>query len=408
MVPMKKIISHPGVFFHLLVLTLMLSPVNGYGSSDIEKCPLDKGLNAELAYLLSFVGPEASDPGTFSADDIAGLLAFILKPKDSAVLYHAAEINGAASAYHEIDIQEGIENILRLTYNPEIPAEITMPSTLRLAHWKELNTPDNRLPKFWESLSDLKSPQFVSGIEHIVNSPDFSSGAYFEYDLYRTLIVLKFQGRSVFISLSKQKDVSGVGKKGIIIGPDKNWDYIYTGIPGVNKSGFGWVKSYMYDSYSVSFYSELETDSSKVRFGVFKWVSAGFAGINLARSTHIHSGMVRFSGGFKRILENPRIADTPALAEAWQTIQNLPDQNLRQITQDHLTELEEKCTTNGLMSDKQVASLFVEQQYLNTLDREEMQAFILLEHLKQILNDSEPTTLSYLPAYLKTPESLSK
>ena len=405
---MKKNVICTYVLFHLIVLTLMIAPVNGYASSDIEKSPLDKSLNTELAYLLSFVGPEAGNPGAFAVDSISGLLKFIIKPKDDAVLYHAAEINGAASAYHEIDIRGGIEKILRLTYNPEIPSVLTMPSTLRLSHWKELSTPDNRLPRFWESLPDLESPLIVTGIEHIVNSPDYSSGAYFEYDLYRTLIVFKYQGRSVLISLSKQKDISGIGKKGIVIGPDENWDYIYTDIPGVNKTGFGWVKSYMYDSYSVSFYSELETDSSMVRFGAFKWVSAGFAGINLARSTHIHSGMVRFSSGFKQILENPRIADTPAIAKAWQTIQNLPDQNLRRITRDHLADLEEKCTTNGLMSDNQVASLFADQQYLNMLNREEMQVYILLEHLKQILNDSEPTTLSYLPAYLKTPKSLSK
>jgi hypothetical protein len=396
------------ILYPLIVLMLLIQPVDSYGSSNLEKQPLDKGLNATLAYLLNFVGPEAVDSGSFSTDKISALLEFVIKPKDDAVLYYASEINGASSAYHEIDIKGEIDQILRLTYNPEIPSVITMPSTLRLSHWKKMDTPDNTLPKFWEHLPNLDSPLFVTGIEHIVNSPDYSSGAYFEYDLYRTLIVMKHQGRSVLISLSQQKDVSDVGKKGIVIGPDENWDYIYTDVPGVNKSGFGWVKSYMYDSYSVSFYSEMEADRPTVRFSGFKWVNAGFAGINLARSIHIHSGMVRFSSGFKEILENPRIADTPTIATAWKTVKNLPDQDLRQITQDHLAKLEEKCTTNGLMSDKQVASMFVDQQYLNTLNREEMQVFVILEHLKQILNDSNPPTLSYLPAYLKLPNNLKK
>ncbi len=52
--------------------------------------------------------------------------------------------------------------------------------------------------------------------------------------------------------------------------------------------------------------------------------------------------------------------------------------------------------------------MFVDQQYLNTLNREEMQVFVILEHLKQILNDSNPPTLSYLPAYLKLPNNLKK
>jgi hypothetical protein len=389
------------VLYHLIVLALLIHPVNGYGSSALEKQPLAKGLDTELAYLLSFVGPKAVDRDSFSADRISALLEFVAKPKDDGVLYHAAEINGASSAYNEIDIARSFEKILRLAYNPDIPSVITMPSTLRLSHWKEIDTPDDTLPKLWESLSDLASPQLVTGIEHIVNSPDYSSGAYFEYDLYRTLIMMNHEGRSVLISLSKQKDISDVGKKGFVIGPDENWDYIYTGIPGVNKSGFGWVKSYMYDSYSVSFYSEIEPDGPTVRYGVFKWVSAGFAGFNLARSIHIYNGMVRFSSGFKQILEDPRIADTPAIVKAWKTVENLPEHDLRQITGDHLAELGEKCATIGLMADKQVAALFVDQQYLNALNREEMQVLIILEHLKQILKDSKTPTLSYLPAYQK-------
>ena len=405
---MNKNTLYGNVLYSLIVLSLLLQPVIGYASSDMEKRPLDKALNAELTYLLTFVGAEAVDPGSFSAERISALLKFVVKPKNEDVLYYAKEINGAASAYHEIDIKGEIEQILRLTYNPDIPSVITMPSTLRLSHWEKIDTPDHALPKFWERLPDLDAPMVVTGIEHIVNSPDYSSGAYFEYDLYRTLIVMMHQGRKILISISKQKDVSDVGKKGIVIGPDKNWDYIYTDVPGVNKAGFGWVKSYMYDSYSVSFYSEMETDSPTVRFSGFKWVNAGFAGINLARSINIHTGMVRFSRGFKEILENPRITNTPAIAKAWQTVKNLPDQNLRQITRDHLAELEEKCTTNGLMSDKQVASLFVDQQYLNTLNREEMQVLIILEHLKQILNDSETPKLSYLPTDLKPPHGIEK
>ncbi len=385
----------------IVVLMLLIPPVDGFGSSDGPKQSLDENLDEELVYLLAFVGAEAADPRSFSAEKISGLLEFVATPKDEKIIYHAANINRAASAYHEIDIEEEIEPILRLTYNQDIPSIVTMPSTLRLSQWKSIDTPDNKLPKLWEFFPRWVSPLFVTGIEHIVNSPDFSSGAYFEYDLYRTLIVLKHKGRKVLISLSKQVDISDVGKKGIVIGPDENWDYIYTGVPGVNRNGFGWVKSYMYDSYSVSFYYELDTDRPKVRFGGFKWVSAGFGGINLARPKHIHSGMIRFSRGFKQILENPRVADTSTIERAWKTIKTLPDEKLRQITRNHLAELEQRCGTSGMMSDKQVAELFVDEQYLDTLDRDQMQALLLLEHLKRILNDQRSPTFSYLPAIPK-------
>lgn len=381
-----------------ITLVLLTSPIGSYGSSDLSKQSIDKNLDRELVYLLGFVGAEAADSGSFSAEKISGLLEFVAQPKDETIIYHADTINGAASAYHEIDIEGEFETILRLTYNQEIPSPITMPSTLRLSYWKSIDTPDNKLPNLWEMLPCCVSPLFVTGIEHIVNSPDYSSGAYFEYDLYRTLIALKHEGRNVLISISKQVDISDVGKKGIVIGPDENWDYVYTGVPGVNKNGLGWVKSYMYDSYSVTFYYELDADRPKVRFSGFKWVSAGFGGINLARTRHIHSGMIRFSRGFKQILENPRVAETPAIEMAWKRIKTLPNEKLRQITRNHLAELERKCSSSGMMSDKQVAALFVDEQYLNTLDREQMQAMLLLEHLKKILNGQPPPTLSYLPS----------
>ena len=392
----------------IVILMLLIPPVDGFGSSDLSKQSLDENLDKELAYLLAFVGSEAAGPRSFSVEKISGLLEFVATPKDETIIYHAGNINGMASAYHEIDIEKEIETILRLTYSQDIPSIATMPSTLRLSHWKSIDTPDNKLPKIWEFFPRWVSPLFVTGIEHIVNSPDYSSGAYFEYDLYRTLILLKHEGRKVLISLSKQMDISDVGKKGIVVGPDENWDYIYTGVPGVNRNGFGWVKSYMYDSYSVSFYYELDTDRPKVRFGGFKWVSAGFGGINLARPKHIHSGMIRFSSGFKQILENPRVADTPAIERAWKTITTLPDENLRQITRSHLAELEQRCGTSGMMSDKKVAALFVDEQYLNTLDRDQMQALLLLEHLKMILNDQRSPTFSYLPSIPKEPYHLSK
>ena len=67
------------------------------------------------------------------------------------------------------------------------------------------------------------------------DTPDLNTGVYHEYDLKRTLILLNHKGRQVLVSLSKQIDKSDVGKKGIILGNDNDWNYYYSGEPGFTR-----------------------------------------------------------------------------------------------------------------------------------------------------------------------------
>jgi hypothetical protein len=316
--------------------------------------------------------------------------------KDPHALYHAGTFNGAPSAYHEFDIHRPLSQILQLTYNPDIPSVVTMPASIRLSHWTDIDTPEHALPKLWETLPVLKAPQFITGVEHIVNSPDQHSGAYFEYDLYRTLILLRHEGRPVLISLSRQKDVSDVGKKGLIIGGDDNWDYLYTGQAGVSYAGLGWVKSYMYDSYSVSFYVETDAALPTVRFGVFKWMRAGWAGINLARPPHIYRGLERFAKSFKTVLENPRLGNVAAVSRDFAIIKHLSNEEQRKIIEGYLTEIEKKCRLERQLSEDQLKNLFKDRQYLNGLKKEERQSLIALALVKNLLGNALNQELTYL------------
>ncbi len=394
--PAKAVYLHKSVFCCLAVLLLLLLPVCSRAAEGVTEKEVGASLREELAYLLSFVGSDAAGSENFRVDKILTLMRFVTGAKDPHVLYHAGSFKGATSAYHEFDIHRSLSQILQLTYNPDIPAVVTMPASIRLSHWTDIDTPEQSLPKLWETLPVLKRPQFITGIEHIVNSPDQHSGAYFEYDLYRTLILLKHEGRPVLISLSRQKDISDVGKKGVIIGADDNWDYLYTGQAGVNYAGLGWVKSYMYDSYSVSFYIETDAASPTVRFGVFKWLRAGWAGINLARPPHIFRGLKRFANNFKTVLENPRFNDVSAVSRDFANIKSLSIKEQRKIIEGYLTEIEKKCRLERRLSEDQLNDLFKDRDYLNGLTKEERQSLIALEFVKNLLADTPTRALTYL------------
>ena len=394
--PMKTVYLRKFIFCRLAVLLLLLLPVCSHAAESGTEKEVDASLREELAYLLSFVGSDAAGSETFQVDRVSSLMRFVTGAKDPHVLYHAGTFSGAPSAYHEFDIHRPLSQILQLTYNPDIPAVVTMPASIRLSHWTDIDTPEHSLPKLWETLPVLKAPQFITGVEHIVNSPDQHSGAYFEYDLYRTLILLRHEGRPVLISLSRQKDVSDVGKKGLIIGADDNWDYLYTGQAGVSYAGLGWVKSYMYDSYSVSFYIETDAALPTVRFGVFKWMRAGWAGINLARPPHIFRGLKRFANNFKTVLENPRLGDVTAVSRNFADIKNLSIEEQREIIEGYLTEIEKKCRLEKQLSEDQLKNLFKDRQYLNGLKKEERQSLIALALVKNLLGNAPNRELTYL------------
>ena len=395
--PMKAVYTRKHLFCLLVALCLpLLVPVGGYAAESGTEQKVDASLREELSYLLSFVGSDAAGAKTFKVDKISALMRFVAGAKDPHVLYHAGTFNGAVSAYHEFDIHRSLSQILQLTYDPDIPTVVTMPASIRLSHWIDIDTPEHSLPKLWEALPVLEAPQFITGIEHIVNSPDQHSGAYFEYDLYRTLILMKHEGRPVLISLSRQKGVSDVGKKGMIIGADDNWDYLYTGQAGVSYAGLGWVKSYMYDSYSVSFYVETDAAHPIVRFGVFKWMRAGWAGINLARPPHIFSGLERFAKSFKKVLENPRLNDVTAVSRDFANIKRLSNEDQRKIIEGYLAEIEKKCRLEKTFSDDQLNFLYKEQQYLKGLKKDERQSLIALAHVKNLLGKAPSQELTYL------------
>lgn len=383
-----KIFTKAYVAYSLMMVSLVMS----FGHSawgEMKEVMIPETILEEIHYLLSFVGPEGAEPTQFSVERIKNVLHFMTTPKRDDILYHADRLNGAPSAYYQFDIQRNLASILRLNHNPDIPAVLTAPSTIRMSKWTKIDGKNQPLPRFWEFLSDLESPRILKGVEHIVNSPDTNSGTYYEYDLNKTLILSKYRGRNLFIITSKQDGVSDVGRQGIIVGSDENWDYLYSDKPGLSKSGLKWIHSHMYDSYSVTFYYEIDASRPLVRFASFKWVRAGWGEINFVRRTHIYNGFIRFSNVLREILESPAMPDASSLAQTCKNIKNLPDGKLREIVKAYLDSIENRCLETDLLSENQAQKLFKKQNYLISLNREEMEAVVFLLYLKKLLGKNE-------------------
>jgi hypothetical protein len=378
----------------LAIFTFLSVPAFSSGASGakgpaLKEISVPDDLSTPIDHLLDLTTPDNHE--RFQPALVETLLAFCAAPKEPDSLYLTEQRSGASSAFYQFELKISLARLLAYTYNPEIPGEAFLPSSVRLAHWREVNGNGRTFPKLWDKLSNLNEPFIVKGVEHIENTPDQTSGAYFDYDLDRLIILTKYHDNNVLISMSCQRGTSNVGKRGFILGSDNEWNYLYTGIKGVTRKGLGWVDSYMYNSQSIMIYHEYQSeddsrgDSVTVRLSIFKWLKAGWAGINMVKPTHIHAGMDRYAKTLKRIIEDPALPDPHDLVAYYGPIDTMTPQQLRQEIRMVLAALRTKYARSKAFTDKRYAELFNSDQYVNAMSIEEMRAMLINQYTKKLI-----------------------
>ena len=379
-------------YIFLLILTAVASismASDKSGKDVLIPEPLNPGLN----YLLSLAEPGHSQ--TFDSGMIEKVIEFVRRSKDKNTLYYPGNRTDIASAYHEFDIHKDIRHILDIGFNPNIPPFILSPSSIRLAYWTEVNGKNQLPPDLSSMLTRLDQPVMVTGVEHEEITPDLNTGAYYGYDLNRTLILLKYQGRPALISISKQKNVSDVGKKGVVLGKDDNWDYFYSGQNGLNKPGLGWVNSYMYDSYTVSIFIEQDGAGPLVHCGIFKWLRAGWADMNMVQNPHIYRGLQRYTDTVKGILEYPSLPEPDKMVEIFSKIKTFSADELRDKVKNYIALLSQKYREDTSSGGKLIAETIKDSSYLNQLNPYQMQSVLAVEYIKFLLGKNTIQDIAY-------------
>ena len=240
--------------FLSLSLVVFWVPSTARSDNDLTEVKIPEALNPAFEHLMTLTGSGGTTG--FKPEVVEGLLDFVAAPKEEGRLYYVDGTSKATSAYHEFAFDTGLAQVLKLSYNPALPSFITSPSSVRLSFWSEFGDGRQNLPKLWDYLEDMTGPVIVTGRETVENTPDTNTGAYYRYELDRTLVMMKHKGNNILISLSKQADISDVGKRGVVLGDDTDWTYLYSDKKGLDKPGLGWVSSYMYDSFSIIVYYE--------------------------------------------------------------------------------------------------------------------------------------------------------
>jgi len=368
----------------LIVATIfLLTPAGSVQAAAPMKAGVSPAVSKDLTTLLTLL--DAGGEAGFDTSRIPALMAFIYASKPANMMYTTGDQFNSNSAYGEFDVNTHFDEFLKFAFNPDVPSYLLMPASVRHSHWKSIEGKQPPLPKLWQALPDLKDPIAIRGIEFVENTPDLNSGAYFAYDLNKLLILRKHDGRFVLLAISKQTSVSEVGKKGVILGTDDNWTYLYSGQNGINRPGLGWVSSYMYDSYSVAVYAQLENGRPGVRCGTFKWVNAGWSKINMVREEHIHSGMLRYAKAFKEIIEDPILPGVDKIAEIYSQIRSYSLTELQEKFYSYLDTLEARHQNDKGFPQKWFQEWFKSNRYVRMLTKAEMESVLVVEYMKNTL-----------------------
>ena len=371
------------IFFIMLIGSLpVILPAPSLAGDATAEVRISKSIYPGLRHLLDLVDPEknvAFDPGLIST-----VMDFIESPKDKNTLYFADDLLDVPSAYHEFDNQTNLRKISDYAFNPDIPCIATMPSSTRLFQWLNEKGERREAPRVEQYLVKLESPVVETALQYVEITPDTNSGAYYGYNVYQALIVFKYRQRRVLITVSTQTDVSSVGKKGYVLGADEDWDYFYSGKKGLTLPALGWVSSYMYGSSAINVYYEIDEGSSRVRIALFKWLRAGWSGINMVQRKHIYNGLKRFAKPFKQIMEYPTLPPADSLAVDFARIRRFSDDTLRSKMDIYADILENRYNGDS-RNGKKVAKLLADKEHWSTMSRDEMEAALVIEYMKAVV-----------------------
>jgi len=339
-------------------------------ATDLKSIP--DSLYPGLEYLLT-IPTSNSD---IAPDQLEKIISFVAS-SEAETSMSMLDREKASGAFYAFTLRGDLSRVVDYVYNPEIPVYVTMPSSVRDQEWLDPATRDalKLLPKALDRGETL----LVRGTEREIITPDANTGGYYSYNQDRAVAVFQGPTGPVLVSVGCQTEPSEIGRKGCVVGEDSDWNYLYSDEKGLNKTGLGWVDSYMYKAYSIIvFVSDASTGT--IRVGSFKWLNAGWAKVNMVKQSHIINGIKRFTADFKAVLESSRLPAAQDLAAMYRELKSGSVETLRQMVAPYLAAIEGSGTLSSSFK-----KLLASGQYLQNMNQQELVKVLLKEYLKQRL-----------------------
>jgi hypothetical protein len=313
------------------------------------------------------------------------LLAFAAMPKDDPSDVKPAERDGATPAFWEFTLRMPLSRVASYLFSAEVPAEAVMPGLVRMGHWQDPESVARPLAALSGELPDPENAIFVRGVEQEQSTPDVNSGVYYTYDLKRLVAGYQAPEGKTIISISRLKDQSSVGMKGVAFGPEKDWYFFYSGIEGNLLKMVGWADSYMYDSITVSVFQELNPGETRV--SLFKWVNAGWKGMNMVKTKHVMDGCKTLGTSLQEVLGSASMPQPGAIATRAAAIAAMPPEALRRELEPLAAFLEQQMAEDKTLGSDEFRVLIEGGKYLDILTPEEMASELVKDFVRETVRD---------------------
>jgi hypothetical protein len=370
----------------IIILAVSITPLRLPGTQASEQQTTNSShqatLSAEVENGLSYLIDLAQQPESpFDPNRVQALLEYAAAGDASAQSADPAKRATGFGVCVRSVIQAPLERILRYGFNPKIPSYVILPKLLRLSGRYPESDLVTRDIEIWKSLSTLDKPLVLRGREYEVTTPDTSTGGYYRYDLDRLTILLQHRGSPLLISVSKMTRPSDVGKRAVIV-DDPNWTYFYSGEKGLSPAFLKWMDTYIYDTSSVMIFRPAGGNRRATDVTLFKWLNAGWLGMNMVKPGHIRAGSERFIENLKYVMESQDTPDDATLAQKYNQMRGLPDENLDTLIKNYARNFEQYAMKHNELSEDRFSRLIRNGGYAQILNREERIGVLMVEFLK--------------------------
>ena len=358
----------------LATLALLFLPLSAVASAAVVSPEVQSGLD----YLLDDARPKS---GRLSKERIAPLMAFVSRamPGENWAL---AERNGNSAGLRVYELAMSMDRFLAYRSLVDVPGAVFAPSSVGWIRW--IPHPDS--PHTMDQIAVLSSreltmPVAVVGTEVVKTTPDETTGGYYTTSSDAHTYVGTWNGKKTWVGITMQAGESTFGKKGVVIGADSDWTYYFSEKAGLTVGGLGWVKSKVYDSAGIAIYQEVAPGSGRIRCLFFKWIRAGWSGVNMAKTDHITSGQDRFFKGMEAVLTAERLPDPSLLSVVMKRFRSIPVGLMRDAVTGYWNRIE---TMSEGLARTRGKKLFLKRMPPPT-DRDWLESYLAVAWIRDVV-----------------------
>ena len=356
-----------------LGITILFATASTIRAGDAQDFP------EPVASAMSMLIERIQDRGPIETQDLLPLVRFARNTVFNRDDWEVPGLLNATGGYYGYAVSSPVDRIVKYIYHPELPPSLLHPSVVRVGKW--LEDPEENIPELWSNLEEGRIV-VVRGQELEENTPDVNTGGYYTYQTDRMIVMINHEGEKYLLSVSKQADQSSVGRKGVVIGEDWGWNYFYTDEEGLTTGGLGWVNSYMFDSFSVTVLSADPVDPDRTQHAMFKWVRAGWSGMNMVRPNHVRNGCQRFAQSLVRLMESDNLPEPDALVAMSKRVRAMDEQEILRTLQPYIENLRKVASDDAILSRRSFQRILNQDNPLEHYTLYAKQSLVMKEFLK--------------------------